>query len=312
MVTVSICIPCYRSAKTIAAVVEEVKEEFSRHPGYDYQFVLVNDCSPDTTFQVIRSLAAEDERIIGVDLARNYGQVSAKMAALQFATGDIVIFMDDDGQHPASGIFALIDKMQEGDYDVVYAHLQKKQTTVFKKVTSNLHNWIAEVMGNKPKGIHRSSFTAWSRTVADAMKDYHSPFVSIGSYLMHVTTRFAEAPIEHRARMSGSSGYTLKRLFKMWLNIFISFSMIPLRLASAIGFVFTVGGFIWGVVLVVRKLVNPAVPAGYTSMMVLLLIVGGLILLFLGLIGEFVGRTYMTVSDMPQYIVRTVVSKKDD
>lgn len=309
---VSICIPCYRSEKTLPIVVQSVKDEFAKHPEFDYQFVLVNDGSPDATFSVIRDLAKEDDAIVGVDLSRNYGQVYAKLASLQYADGDVIVFMDDDGQHPAEGIFALVGKMLEGDYDVVYASLQNKKASAFKKATSNLHNWIAEGMGSKPKGVRRSSFVAWSRTVVEAMKHYHSPFASIGSYLMHVTTRFADVPIEHCERLSGSSGYTLKRLFTMWFNIFFSFSMMPLRWASNIGFFCAIAGFIWGIVLVVRKLLHPSIAVGYTSMMVLMLIIGGLIMIFLGIIGEFLGRTYMTVSDMPQYYTREVVGRRDD
>ena len=304
---ISVCIPCYKSAKTLPVVVESVTHEFARRPEHELQFVLVNDGSPDDTFQVITELAARYDNVTGVDLSRNYGQVSARLAALNYADGDAVVFMDDDGQHPASSIFLLVDKMQEGNYDVVYAHFKNKKTTGFKIVTSNLHNWIAEIMGNKPKGVHRSSFTIWSRTVVDALKRYHSPFISIGSYLMHVTTRYADVPVEHNERLAGSSGYTLKKLLAMWLNIFFSFSMMPLRFATTVGGAFTVAGFIWGIFLIVHKLVHPTGPAGYTSLMVLMLLIGGLILVSLGIIGEFVGRIYMTISDMPQYSVRKVV-----
>ncbi|MBR0516227.1 MAG: glycosyltransferase, partial [Eubacterium sp.] len=156
---ISICIPCYKSSKTLPKVYESVVEEFKKHPEHDYQFVLVNDGSPDATFAAIKEIAAKDEKVTGVDLSRNYGQVNAKMAALQYAKGDVICFMDDDGQHPAEGIFQLLAKMQEGGYDVVYAHFAKKKASFFKKLTSDLHNHIAEKMENKPKGVHRSSFT---------------------------------------------------------------------------------------------------------------------------------------------------------
>ena len=308
---ISICIPCYRSAKTLPTVVESVKQEFAKRPEYDYQFVLVNDGSPDNTFEVIRKLCADDPKIIGVDHSRNYGQASAKLTALQFADGDISVFMDDDGQHAADGVFKLVEKMLEGDYDAVYAHFPNKQHSGFKKFTSNLHNKIAEALGNKPKGIHRSSFYAWSRTVVEALKNYHSPFVSIGSYLMHITTRYADVEMEHRERLAGESGYTLKRLFKMWFNIFFSFSMIPLRITTYLGSICSAAGFIWGIVLIISKLVNPHIAAGYTSTIVLILFIGGLLMLFLGIIGEYVGRIYMTISNMPQHNIRKVINADD-
>lgn len=308
--TISVCIPCYRSAKTLPIVVSAVKKEFESRPE-DYQFVLVNDCSPDNTFQVIRELCAEDPKVVGVNLSRNYGQASAKLAALQYAAGDIVVFMDDDGQHPAEGVFTLVDKLREG-YDVVYAHFAHKKHSGFKRVTSSLHNWLAEKMGNKPKGVHRSSFSAWSRPVVDAMKEYHSPFVSIGSYLMHVTTRYADVEVEHRERISGHSGYTLKKLLTLWTNIFFSFSMIPLRIATYLGVTASTVGFLWGIFLIIRKLIRPSIVAGYTSNMVLTIFIGGILMMILGIIGEYVGRIYMTISGMPQYNIRQVINHADN
>ena len=305
---VSICIPCYKSAKTLPIVVESVKQEFAKRPEYDYQFVLVNDGSPDNTFEVIRKLCEQDEKIIGVDHSRNYGQSAAKLTAIRYAAGDVIVFMDDDGQHSADGVFKLINKMQEGDYDVVYAYFPDKKHSGFRKFASNLHNKIGEAMNNKPKGIHRSSFSAWSRTVADAVKTYKSPFISIGSFLMQITTKYAEVEIEHKERLAGKSGYTLKKLFKMWFNIFFSFSMIPLRITTYLGVLFSVAGFIWGIVLIIIKLVRPYVTAGYTSTIVLVLFIGGLLMLFLGIIGEYIGRIYMTVSNLPQSNVRNVVN----
>ena len=304
---ISICIPCYKSSKTLPKVYESVVEEFKKHPEHDYQFVLVNDGSPDATFAAIKEIAAKDEKVTGVDLSRNYGQVNAKMAALQYAKGDVICFMDDDGQHPAEGIFQLLAKMQEGGYDVVYAHFAKKKASFFKKLTSDLHNHIAEKMENKPKGVHRSSFTVWSRAVVDALKDYHSPFTSIGSYLMKLTTKYADVEVEHKERIAGRSGYTFKKLFKMWANIFFSFSMKPLRMATVFGVIFSLGGFGWGLFLIIRKLIHPEILSGYTSTLVILLLIGGLIMIFMGIFGEYIGRLYMTVTGMPQYNVREVV-----
>ena len=308
---ISVCIPCYRSAKNLPIVVEGIKEEFAKNDNYDYQLVLVNDGSPDDTFGVILKLCEEDKKITGINLSRNYGQPSAKLAALKEARGDVVVFMDDDGQHPAYGIFKLVDKLNEG-YDVVYADFKKKQHSTFKRITSNLHNWIAEFMGNKPKGIRRSSFSAWSRMVVDAMINYKSPFISIGSFLMRITSKYANVEIEHQKRISGTTGYTLKKLFGMWLNIFISFSMIPLRIATWLGFLFSGCSFIWMIYLLVRSIIRPIKVSGYTSTMLAILFVGGVILVILGIMGEYLGRIYMTVSGMPQYNVREVVNGRDD
>ena len=307
---VSICIPCYKSADNLPIVVEDIRRVFKERKE-DYQIVLVNDGSPDHTFGVILELCRNDKKITGIDLSRNYGQPSAKLAALKEAKGDVIVFMDDDGQHPADGIFKLVDKLNEG-YDVVYADFRHKQYNLFKQLASNLHNKLAEFMGNKPKGIRRSSFCAWSRTVADALIEYKSPFISIGSYLMRVTNRYANVEIEHHKRLSGSSGYTFRKLFAMWLNIFVSFSMMPLRIATYLGFLFSGCSFLGMIYLLIRKIVRPFKVSGYTSTLLIILFVGGVIMVILGIMGEYLGRIYMTVSGLPQYNVREVINGTDD
>lgn len=311
IMVISVCIPCYKSAKTLPIVVGGIKEEFKKRGKEDYQIVLVNDGSPDNTFGVILDLCREDKNITGINLSKNYGQPSAKLAALREAAGDVIVFMDDDGQHPADGIFKLVDKLNEG-YDVVYADFKHKQHDAFKRLTSNMHNSLAEFMGNKPKGVKRSSFTAWSRMVVDAMLTYKSPFISIGSFMMSITNKFANAEVEHKKRLEGSSGYTLKKLFKMWLNIFISFSMMPLRIATYLGFLFSGVGFVGIIYLLIRKIVHPTRVAGYTSTMITVLFMSGVIMLILGIMGEYLGRIYMTISGMPQYNVREVINGRGD
>ncbi|MCI5899931.1 MAG: glycosyltransferase family 2 protein [Hominisplanchenecus sp.] len=308
---ISVCIPCYRSAKTLPKVVAAIREEFAKHEGYEYQMILVNDGSPDNTFEVIAQLCEEDENIIGMNLSRNHGQASAKIAALRYATGDALVYMDDDGQHPAEGIFRLVSKVEEG-YDVVYAHFPKKKASVFKKLTSDLHNKIAEWTGNKPKGIHRSSFVAWSRFALECVKNYHSPFPSAGAYLLCVTDKFANVEMEHKKRIEGSSGYTLKKLVGLWLNSFTNFSIVPLRLASFVGVSCAGIGFLFGIYVVIRKLLHPTVPAGYTSTIAILLFIGGMIMMMLGLLGEYIGRMYMILSNKPQYSVQKALNVPKD
>ena len=305
--TVSICIPCYRSENTIAAVVDEIRQVFAAQSEYDYQIILVNDGSPDNTFGTISQLCQSDPKIIGVDLSRNYGQQSAKMAALPFVTGDAVVFMDDDGQHPAAGIFPLVEKLGEG-FDIVYARFPQKRHSWFKRITSRLYQKVSEWIGNKPKGISVSSFTAWSITAVEAALRYRSPFPAAGLYLNHVTTRIANVDIEHRSRIAGESGYTLRKLIGLAVTALTNFSVIPLRMASFIGVGCAAVGFVAGVTVVIRKLVNPSISAGYSSTIAVILFIGGIIMTILGILGEYVGRIYMTVSNMPQYTIRKTLN----
>ena len=308
---ISVAIPCYKSEKTIERVVNEIKEVITAEPGYDYQIVLVNDYPFDNTFSVIKKLCEQDEKIVGVNLSRNFGQAAAKMAAIPYVKGDVLVVMDDDGQHPAEGIIPLVKKIEEG-YDVVYAYFKKKKHNAFKRITSTINRKIAEFNGTKVKGIHASSFYAISRFAVDAYADYHSPFPSTMGYLNKLIGKVTEIEMPHRARLEGTSNYTLKKLLKLWLTGFTNFSVAPLHAISFIGAFVAILGFLFGLGIVITKIVNPAMAAGYASTMSVMLLLGGMILFALGFIGEYIGRIYMTVSNLQQYRVRETVNGDKD
>jgi len=311
MITVSVAIPCYRSARTITSVVDEVRSVIRSREGYDYQIILVNDYPEDDTFDVIAGLCREDPKIIGVNLTRNYGQGPAKMAALPYVTGDVLVYMDDDGQHPADQIFRLVDKVLEG-YDIVYARFSSKHHSLFKRLTSRMNSKMLEWNGSKPKGITLSSYQAMSGSTAQALSKYRSPFPSLGGYLSHVSSRYANVDMEHRDRLAGTSNYTLSKMFRLWFTGFTNFSTVPLRMAAVIGAICAVTGFAAALFFVIRKLLDPSVAAGFTTSVALQLFIGGVIMMLLGLIGEYIGRIYMTVSDMPQYEIRQTLNAEDD
>lgn len=304
---ISIVIPCYRSAKTIEHVVDEIREEIQKREGNQYQIILVNDGSPDNTLDVLRSLAERDQNIVVVNLTRNFGQNNARIASVPYIKGDVAVCMDDDGQHPADQIYKLVDKIEEG-YDLVYAKFEKQKQTFFRRMVSRLHTQLQELTGAKMKGIHNSPFLAWSRFSINALKRYNSPFVSAGAYLMRVTTRVANVDAYQRKRMEGTSGYNLKKLLTLWVTEFTNFSLVPLRCSSFLGFGSAAAGVLFGILLIIRKLLNPAIAVGYTSTVAIVLIVGGIIMMMLGLIGEYLGKIYMTISNLPQYMLREVIN----
>ena len=304
MTTVSVAIPCYKSAKTIPSVVEELRTVISAREGYDYQIILVNDYPDDGTFAVIEALCREDPKIVGVNLSRNFGQTPAKMAAIPYVTGDVLVYMDDDGQHPAERIFELTDKVLEEGYDLAFARFPHKHHSLFQRFGSWCNARTLEWNGTKPKGLVLSSFYAVSRTAVDALRHYDSPFPAPTGYLFHLVQRCCNVDMEHRDRLAGRSNYTLRRMFHMWFTGFTNFSTLPLRLAAIVGSICAGVGFLGGAVIVIRKLLNPNIAAGYTSSITLQLFIGGVIMMILGLIGEYIGRIYMTVSGMPQYRVR--------
>ena len=304
---ISVAIPCYRSVKTIEKVVDEIRTEITKKPGYDYQIILVNDYPFDETFSVIKKLCEQDKKITGVNLSRNFGQASAKLAAIPFVKGDVLVYMDDDGQHPAEGIIPLAEKVMEG-YDVVYAHFKNKKHSTFKKVTSKINAKISQMNGTRLKGIHVSSFYAISRFAVDSYEGYTSPFPSMMGYLNTLVGKVTEIDMAHRPRMEGTSNYTLKKLLKLWITGFTNFSIVPIHLISMLGICFSILGFILGFGIVIAKLISPSMAAGYASTMSVLLFLGGLILLALGFIGEYIGRIYMTVSNLQQYRIRETIN----
>ncbi|MCR5636754.1 MAG: glycosyltransferase family 2 protein [Clostridiales bacterium] len=308
---ISIAIPCYKSKNTIADVVNEIIEKFAEKTKYSYQIILVNDYPNDSTFETIRELCKNNENIVGVNLSRNFGQSAAKMAAIPYCDGDVLVYMDDDGQHPAEYIFKLVDKIQEG-YDAVYAYFPHKKHSVFKRLTSRINSKLLELNGTKPKGIHISSFYALSKFAVKAYQDYKSPFPSMGGYLNSIIDKSAEIELPHRDRISGTSNYTMFKLIKLFLTGFTNFSIVPLRIVTLIGILISFFGFIVGTYIIIRKLLVPSISAGYTSTLATMLFLGGLILFALGFIGEYIGRIYMTVSNLQQYKVREVLNYDKD
>jgi len=274
---------------------------------FDYQIILSNDDSSDRAWLEIQKLCAEDPRVIGLSLARNFGQQAARMAAIPYVSGEYVVFMDDDGQHPPEGILRMVEKIQEG-YDIVYAEFREKKESRFRIWGSNINRKMSEWLIGKPKGVNISSFFVTRRYVIEALKEYQSPFPYLLGYFMSITRNITCVELEHRDRLYGKSGYSLRKLLRLWMNGFTSFSVVPLRIADVIGMTFTVIGVFAGVFMGIKKLLNPQILAGYTSIIVVLLICSGMIMLMLGLIGEYVGRMFLVINHLPQYVVREMVN----
>jgi len=309
MKKISICIPCYKAQDTIVKLTDGIKEEFKSHPDFDYEIVLVNDCSPDNTFQVISELALNDEHIVACDLAKNFGESSALMAAYSRSTGDYVVRMDDDGEHDPKQLFLLINKLEEG-YDYVCAEFKNYHHSLYKRIGSKFNYWFLTKMMDIPKGSIMSSYNVCRRYVIDEILKYNNPKPYIDGMVWAITTKTAFVPIEHGYRYAGESGYNFSKSVALWLNGVTSFSVKPLRLASISGFIFAFAGFVIGIIAVIDKLIHPEVAAGWTSMFATMLFIGGFIMIFLGLIGEYVGRGYLISNHIPQYIIREEVRKE--
>lgn len=307
---VSFVIPCYRSAQTIGRVVEEIDTTMKGLSGYAYEIVLVNDASPDDTFDVIRGMCAKRRDICGVNLARNFGQHAALMAGFRHARGDVVVCLDDDGQTPADEAGKLLAKLEEG-YDVVYAKYTHKQHSLFRNFGSKINELMTRTMLGKPKELYISSYFAMRRFVAQELVRYENPYPYVIGLVLRSTKKIANVEVTHREREIGMSGYTMGKLLGLWFNGFTAFSVKPLRIATVIGVVSACGGFFYGIFTVVKKFLNPAVPVGFSALMAAIVFFCGLILLMLGIIGEYIGRIYISLNNSPQYVIRECVDERD-
>lgn len=311
MKKVSFVIPCYRSALTIGNVVKEIQDTMNGMSKYTYEIILVNDCSPDDTFEVIRKLCEENNNICGVNLAKNFGQHAALMAGFHQVTGDILVCLDDDGQTPANEVSKLLAEIEAGQ-DVVYASYEHKKHSSFRNFGSWVNEKMLQFLLGKPKELFVSSYFAARRFIVDEMLRYENAYPYVIGLVLRTTKRITNVPVSHREREIGTSGYTLGKLLALWFNGFTAFSTKPLRIATASGTVFAGIGFLYALYTIIKKFVNPAVPLGFSSMMSAVLIIGGLILIMLGLIGEYIGRMYICMNSAPQFVVRDFIPAKEE
>ena len=210
MEKISFVIPCYRSEKTIPIVVKEIVDTVTAHGGYDYEIILVNDSSPDNVMSSIEALCRENPKVLGVHLASNFGQHSAIMAGFHFVRGDIVVCLDDDGQTPANEMFRLIDKI--GEYDLVFAEYKNKHHSGFRNFGSKVNDKMAQWLINKPKELKIMSYFACKRFVVDEVLRYRNPYPYISGLLIRTTNKVCNVEIDHRDRIEGESGYSLRKL----------------------------------------------------------------------------------------------------
>ncbi len=310
---ISFVIPCYRSEKTLKSVVDEIKETMQKLNKYDYEIILVNDGSPDNTWDTVKDLALndKDKKITGINFAKNFGQHASLMAGLGGTKGEYVVCLDDDGQTPANEVDKLLNALEDGA-DAVYARYSHKKHNIFRNFGTLMNEWMAGVMLGKPKDLYVSSYFAVKRFIVDEMIKYESSYPYIIGLVLRSTKNIVNVDVNHRSREVGTSGYTFAKLMALWINGFTAFSIKPLRIATLSGTVFAILGFIYGIYTIIKKFVNPDVPMGFSALMSAMIFMGGMIMLMLGMIGEYVGRVYISQNKNPQYVIREKVGDERD
>lgn len=304
---ITFVIPCYGSEKTIISVISEIIDTVTKREEYDYEIVAVNDCSPDNVFSVLRNLAEKNKKIKVIDFAKNSNRPGAVMAGLRNSTGDICIVMDDDGQCPMPELWKLLEPLN-GDFDVSIASYPERKQNAFKNFGTFVNKKMTEFIIDRPKDMQFTNFMALKKFIVKEIIKYQNPYPYMTGLLLRTTQRIANVSMEERNRFEGTTTFTFKKMLNLWLNGFTAFSVKPLRIADIFGIITAVVGFIYALYVIINKIINPEVAVGYSSLMAAILVIGGIIMLILGLIGEYIGRIYICINNSPQYVIREKIN----
>jgi undecaprenyl-phosphate 4-deoxy-4-formamido-L-arabinose transferase len=307
--TLSIVVPVYLSANCLQNLVRAIGDALNSYCP-DYEVILVNDCSPDASWRVIESICEDHPNVTGVDLRRNYGQDNAIITGLRLARGRMVAIMDDDLQHDPLYLPELLAQIESG-FDVVYAKFRCKRQKLWKNLGSWFNGKVAEWVLQKPKGIYLSPYKVIRAELAELISNHRGAEPYIDGLLLQFTSRITQVEVEHRNRHSGESNYTLWKSIRLWARVAFSFSVRPLRLMTVTGVVCSFCGILTGLTVMLYRLAVPeefsTAAAGWASSMVAIFFLGGLQMIFFGILGEYAGRTYLRVNDQPQTSVRSVI-----
>jgi glycosyltransferase involved in cell wall biosynthesis len=305
MISLSIVIPVYRGASSIERLVNDVAK--LRIEG-GVEVIMVNDRSPDNSWEIMQRIHARAPMPLTIiDLARNFGEHNAVMAGYAAARGEFIINIDDDFQNPPSEVEKLYEHARSNrDLDVIYTYYTRKEHSFMRNLGSRFNDRVANFLLDKPKDLYLSSFRCINRFLRDRILQYKGPYPYIDGLILENTQRIGKIKVQHAARSEGTSGYSFRKLVRLWLIMFVNFSVMPLRISSIIGIVFSLVGFIMAIYAIMERLLHD-VPVGWASLTAAVMVFAGIQLLILGLIGEYIGRLYLLQQGKPQFAVRTIL-----
>ena len=307
---ISLVIPTYKGAKTLPKLIEELVIIFKNHK---IEIIIVNDFSPDTTHEDTMPLLDKyPNKITYLKLAKNFGEHSATMAGLRHSEGNLIIIMDDDGQNPPEEAYKLAEFSLKSEYDVIFTKYQIKKDSFIRNLMSKIANISAQIILKKPTEIYFSSFKAIKRNIVDEIIKYEGAFPYIDGLILSITSNIGSFEVIHKERKQGKSSYNIYKLAKHYSNLIINFSTIPIHLFSVLGLIITIISFLVIIAIVIEKMINPNVPIGYSTLISVLIFFSGVQLLFLGVIGEYVGKILKNVNKENQYNINFIKKIKKD
>ncbi|QQS14073.1 MAG: glycosyltransferase family 2 protein [Rhodospirillales bacterium] len=303
----SVVVPVYNGSASVGELVEALR---ALVVAGGHEIVLVNDGSPDGSLEVCRALVDRPGApVVVVDLSRNFGEHNAVMAGLAHARGDYAITMDDDLQNPPEEVVRLFEHARDGGFDAVYTYYETKEHAAWRNLGSRFTNWCADRLIDKPRGLYLSSFRCLSAFLCERLAVYDGPYPYVDGLVFQMTQKVGRLQVRHLPRAEGRSNYTLRRLLRLWLSMFLNFSVMPLRVASIGGIALSGVGMLGFVVVLLEAVFRRDLPSGWASLMSALALLAGVQLLILGMMGEYLGRMFLAVNRKPQYLVRDVYAR---
>jgi polyisoprenyl-phosphate glycosyltransferase len=306
MKEISIVVPVYNSMDNIEELFRQIKEAMK---DIHFEVIFINDNSKDSSWDVLKKLALLYENIIAVNLRKSFGQDNALMAGIAEASGNYIVIMDDDLQHSPYDIMKLYNHCKQG-FDVCFAYFPKKKQQIWKNFGSWLNGVLACWFLHKPKGIYMSPFKIINKEVAKSILQYSGPFPYVDGMILDFTNNLTSVEVEHYKRFKGKSNYSFFKSFQVFLKTLTSFSVIPLRFATFTGLISSITGFIMAIYFLIKYFVISYEVEGWTSLIVTLLIIGGILLMSIGLIGEYIGRMFLTLNKKPQFSISEIIKKE--
>jgi glycosyltransferase involved in cell wall biosynthesis len=299
----SIVIPVYNGANSVRALIAAL-EDLSIVGGHE--IVLVNDGSADNSLAVCQEIVGKARvPMTLVNLARNYGEHNAVITGLRYASGEHIITMDDDLQNPPEEVQRLLTFAQRNGNQVVYTYFEEKNHAAWRNVASRFANFVADFVLDKSPSLYLSSFRCMTAFVAREITRYEGPFPYVDGLILQVTGDIGQLLVRHLPRATGTSNYTMRRLLRLWMNMFVNFSVMPLRISTMTGFALSGLGAV-GVAVAVGEALLSSPPPGWASLMAAVLLLSGVQLLILGIVGEYLGRLYLTANRKPQSVIKEV------